>query len=74
MIRHSITDMINRGNRNIIWHTYTLLASPGSNKVVSFVLYKLTHVPLYQPSKNVAELKSLAVAASQVISNILTQS
>lgn len=59
MIRHAITDMVNWGNRNIIWHTYTLLTSPSSNKVASFVLYKLTHVPLYQAFKNVAELKSL---------------
>ena len=59
VIRHTIMYMINRGYRNVIGHTNTLLISSSSKKVDLFLLNKLTHVPRYQIVKNVAELKSL---------------
>ena len=61
VIRHAITDTIHWSDRNIIWHTYTLSSDSGSIKVVSFILYKLTHVPLYHLFKDMAELKSFLI-------------
>ena len=49
VIRQTVTDVIHRNNRNVIWYTDTLLfLNPRSSMIASFVLNKLTHVPLYQ--------------------------
>src|SRR5918994_1024322 len=58
VIGSAITDMIDWNDRNVIWCTYALFIHYGSSRVASFILYKLTHVPLNQLFNDLAELKS----------------
>jgi hypothetical protein len=66
VIRHTITDLIDRSEGEVIWSTYTLFIGSSSNKIASFILYQLTHGPLYQLFRGMAELKSFLICIIEV--------
>ena len=66
MIRHTITDLIDRSEGEVIWRTYTLFIESSSNKIASFILYQLTHGLLYQLFRGMAELKSFLICIIEV--------
>jgi hypothetical protein len=57
VIGSAITDMIDWNDRNVIWCTYALFIHSGSSRVASFIMYKLTNVPLNQHFNYLGEIK-----------------